>query len=113
MKLQTSQIIPSSNEIKDPATKKFADKLKFFLDGIFRQIASIPFNQSESIDNSNTGTANVEFALTHHLERVPAGYILTKSDKSCNIYTGTTAWTNKLTYLKCDVANVSISVTIF
>ena len=113
MKLQTSQIIPSTSEIQDKDTKRWADKLKFFLDTTLRKIAQIPFNQSETLTNTDTGSADDEFSLTHHLNRQPSGFIKINSDEACNLYDSGTAWTDELIYLKCDTANVEIKVLVF
>ena len=112
-KLLRTQLYPATTRIKDPPTKAFADKLVTFLDDIFRKVSSIPFNQSQSISVSDTGNADTEFSVTHHLGRVPAGFILTKSDAACAIYDSGTAWTDGLVYLKCNAANVAIEVTVF
>jgi len=113
MKLQSSQLLPSSTEIKDEATKNWADKITFFLDNVLRKIAKIPFNQSETLENEDTGTADTEFSLTHHLNRTPTGFILARSDKACSLYDSGTAWTDSKIYLKCDAADVNIKILIF
>lgn len=125
-KLQRTQLFPStvrlqpSDEIKDPHVKQqfvnikeWADKLQQMLDMTFRKIADIPFNQSESLTVADTGNADTEFSLTHHLSRIPNGYIITKSDKACGVYDSGTTWTTKTMYLKCDTANVALSLSVF
>ncbi len=113
MKLQFTQILPPTSGIKDEATKKWADKIIHFLDETFRKVASIPFNRSESLGVASTGTADAEFSITHHLGRVPSGFILTKSDAACAVYDSGTAWTENIVYLKCDTANVAITISLF
>ncbi|KKL13084.1 hypothetical protein LCGC14_2529300 [marine sediment metagenome] len=125
-KLQRTQLFPStgrlkpSDEIQDPYikqqftnVKEWADKLQQFLDTTFRKVAKIPFNQSESLTVADTGNVNTEFSITHHLGRVPNGFIITKSDKACNVYDSGTTWTTSLVYLKCDIANTALSLKIF
>lgn len=113
MKLQFTQIIPSTTGIEDAATKKWADKIVHFLDDIFRKVASIPFNRSEFLTVADTGTADTEFNIAHHLDRVPTGFILTKSDAACAVYDSGTTWTTNAVYLKCNAANVAITISLF
>jgi len=112
-KLQRTFLFPATAEITEPTTKSWARKLTTFLDETFRKVSAIPFNQSESLSVADTGNANTEFSVTHHLGRVPNGYILTKSNLACNIYDSGTTWTTDLIYLKCDTANAVIEVTVF
>lgn len=78
-----------------------------------QSIAAIPFNRSQSLDVADTGNANAEFSIAIHLGRIPAGFILTKSDKACVIYDSGTTWTPTIIYLKCNVANAAITLTVF
>lgn len=125
-KLQRTQLFPStarlqpSDEIQDPhikqqftQVKEWATKLQQFLDTTFRKVAEIPFNQSESLTVADTGNADAEFSITHHLSRVPIGFIITKSDAAANIYDSGTTWTTTTIYLKCDTANVALSLSVF
>jgi len=112
-KLLKTQLFPATTGIKDPSTKAWAEKLITFLDDIFRKVAGIPFNQSQSLSVSDTGNADTEFSVTHHLGRVPAGFLLTKSDAACAVYDSGTTWTNSLIYLKCNAANAAIEITVF
>ena len=112
-KLLRTYLFPSTTDIKDPATKKWARKLVTFLDETFRKVASIPFNQSQSVTVSDTGNANTEFTVSHNLGRVPNGFILTKSDAACSVYDSGTTWITTAIYLKCNAANVAIDVTVF
>ena len=112
-KLLRTQLFPATTGIEEPSTRAWADKLIAFLDNTFRKVAGIPFNQSQSLSVSDTGNADTEFSITHHLGRVPAGFILTKSDAACAIYDSGTAWTNNLIYLKSNAANVAIEITVY
>jgi len=64
---------------------------------------------------ADTGNANTEFAVPHNLGAVPTGYIVTKKDKACDVYTSTggTAWTEENIYLKSSVANCAVSILVF
>ncbi len=112
-KILRTQIFPTTTQIKDVATRAFAEKLIHFLDEIFRKVSSIPFNQSESLSVADTGVANTEFTVTHHLKRTPTGFIITRMDKACAVYDSGKVWTSDVIYLKCNVANVAIGVFIF
>jgi len=106
-------LFPSTVKIKDVETKEFARKLIQFLDDSLRKISGIPFNQSEALSVADTGAANVEFSITHHLGRVPNGYILTKTNKAASLYDGSSAWTTSTIYLKCSAANAAIELYVF
>ena len=125
-KLQRTQLWPStgrlqpSDQITDfhvkqqfAQVKEWADKLQEMLDTTFRKVANIPFNQSEALTVADTGSANAEFSVTHHLDRVPNGYIITKNDAACSVYDSGTTWTSTTIYLKCDTANVALSLSVF
>lgn len=126
VKLQRTQLWPStiplrpSDEITDSHIKQqfahiknWADKLQQMLDSTFRKVAEIPFNQSESLTVADTGNTDTEFSITHHLDRLPNGYIITKSDKAAKVYDSGTTWTTTTIYLKCDVNNVALSLSVF
>ncbi len=70
------------------------------LDGIFEVI-------------SDTGSADVEFSITHGLDRVPVGFIVMKSSKSGGTYDSGTTWTATIIYLKNSSANNAITIWIF
>jgi len=125
-KLQRTQLWPSttrlvpSDEIADPHVKQqftdikeWADKLQEMLDTTFRKVADIPYNQGEALTVADTGSANAEFSVTHHLGRTPNGYIITKNDKACSVYDSGTTWTTTAIYLKCDTANIALSLSVF
>jgi hypothetical protein len=112
-KITRTQLFPSTLDITDQATKEWAQRITFLLDDVFRKIADIPFNQSEKLSKSDTGNANVEFSITHHLDRTPIGFILTNSDKACSVYDSGTAWTTSLIYLKCNAANAAVELYVF
>lgn len=125
-KLKRTQLFPSTGRLIPPddikdyhikrqfmVIKKWADKLQQMLDTTFRKVADIPFNQSEALTVADSGNADTEFSINHHLGRVPNGYIITKSDKACCVYDSGTAWTSTTVYLKCDAANTALSISVF
>ncbi len=57
--------------------------------------------------------ANTEFSITHHLNRVPTGYLIGQRNKAGIIYNGSTTWTDSLIYLKCDVTEMTFRVFIW
>jgi hypothetical protein len=59
--------------------------------------------------------ANTDFALTHNLSRIPTGYIVTGASANYGcIYTGVTAWTTALIYLRFSVAyNAAIKLLVW
>ncbi|UCD07833.1 MAG: hypothetical protein JSW41_02610, partial [Candidatus Aenigmatarchaeota archaeon] len=65
------------------------------------------------VQMSDTGAANTEFSVTHQLDRVPVGYIVTYINKAGVIYDSGTAWTATTMYLKCSVANTTVTLLIW
>jgi len=59
------------------------------------------------------GVANTDFAVTHNLNRVPSGFIVTNSSAPCHVYGGGTPWTATQIFVKCDVINVLLNFMIF
>lgn len=112
-KLERSQIYPPTTAITDPAVKVWADDLLKFLDDIIGRIAAIPFNRSENVSVADTGNADTEFAVSHHLTRIPSGFIVAKSNKSGVVYDSGTAWTTTAIYLKCSAANAAVELCVF
>lgn len=112
-RLKGSQIYPQTSGIEGENTKRFAKQLVQLQDEINRKIARISFNQSETLIVADTGDADTEFSIATHSGKVPSGFILTRSDKACVIYDSDTEWTTTAIYLKCNVANASITLTVF
>lgn len=125
MKFKRIQIFPSTGDLEmkqipndklrdaiSKPVKRWADRMVYALDGIFKEIASISFNQSESLDVADTGNANTEFSVTHHLDRVPVGFFVTNADKAVSVYASGTAWTSTTIYLKADAANAAITISV-
>ena len=111
--IQRTQLLPPTVNITDAPTKAWADKITTLLDSNFRKIAQIPFNLSEIVSVADTGSADTEFSVTHHLRHTPSGFIIVLSDKACSCYDSGTAWTNTTVYLKCNAANAEIKVLVF
>lgn len=113
MTLLRNQLFPSTSSIKEPTTKNWADKLIHMLDDLIKKIVSIPFNRSEILEISDTGTANTEFSIAHHLIRIPKGFIVVRIDKAASVYASGTTWTKTTIYLECSLANSSIKLCVF
>lgn len=56
--------------------------------------------------------ANTDFTVSHNLGRLPVGYWIMQSDKSCNIYTGSIAATTTQLTLKADVASATLKLFV-
>lgn len=125
-KLLPQQIFPSTSGIKSVEIRGiedvqqlqkevsgWADRVTHFLDTLIKKITAIPFNKSESLEVADTGTANTEFSVTHHLIRVPEGFIITNTDKAGIVFDSGTAWTKTTIHLKCSVASASIKLSVF
>lgn len=56
--------------------------------------------------------SNTEQLIEHTLKKVPTGYLAIRADAVTNLYDGTTAWTNKLIYLRADVAT-TVTLLLF
>lgn len=85
------------------------------LQGRVRFGAATSGNRGENIDGqwytvSDTGTINTEFSFTHNLGTVPTGYLITKINKAGAIYESGTTWTSTTIYLKCSVANATVTL---
>ena len=70
------------------------------IDGTFAKIAS-------------TGTHDVQFSMTHNLNRIPIGFHVINKSKAGDFYSGATTWTATKIFLKCSVDNVSATFFIF
>jgi hypothetical protein len=95
------------------ATAEWLKSLVQTLNAVFRDIADMPFNRSSTATVSDTGAADAEFGVAHHLDRVPAGFLVTKSNKAAIVYKGSTAWTATTIYLKCSAANATVDLLIY
>lgn len=64
---------------------------------------------------SDTGTANVEFAIPHTLKSeaiaiAPGNYFVTHINKGGVVYDSGTTWTTSNIYLKCSAANATLTL---
>ncbi len=85
------------------------------LQGRIRFGGGVDGSDGENIDGqwqviSDTGSINTEFSVPHSLGSIPIGYIVTKINKAGIIYDSGTTWTSTTIYLKCSVANATVSV---
>ncbi len=61
---------------------------------------------------ANTGTANIQFTVTHNLGRVPKFYDVKYISVSGIIYDSGTAWTKTQAFFKCSAANAHVRLFI-
>lgn len=116
MALLRTQMFPSTSKIKDTETKNWADKLVRMLDDLIKKIAAIPFNRSEVLEITDTGSVNTTFTKAHHLGRMPSGYMVSFIDKAAVVYCDSTDfgnWSKTEIKLKCNVANVKVNLCVF
>jgi hypothetical protein len=64
------------------------------------------------IDISDTGSADVEFTVTHNLGKIPRHYIYNTSLGGVVYDSRRTAWTTELMFLKCTVPNAALVMTV-
>lgn len=68
--------------------------------------------QSVEIDVSDTGAVDTEFTVRHALGKIPRIYIA-NPDQACIVYDSRRVdWTSQEMYLKCNVANATLTLTI-
>jgi hypothetical protein len=94
-------------------TVEWLKALVWKLETTFRDIADMPFNKSATATVADTGTADTQFSVVHHLGRVPAGFLVTNASKAACVYKSGTAWTVTTIYLKCNAANANIDLLIY
>lgn len=73
-------------------------------------------NRDRNIDSTmasgtTPGTANVEFAITHTLGRIPVTFF-GHTDNGGVLYKSTTAWTKTTVYLKCTTVSANYQVVL-
>ena len=108
-----NQLIPDVQAIPKGPVYRFCKGLLDALDLAFRRIAAMPFNRSESVSVTDTGNADTEFSVTHHLGRVPNGYLVTRINVAGAIYESGTAWSDATIYLKCSAADAAVTLRVF
>jgi hypothetical protein len=57
-------------------------------------------------------SANTDTTFTHNLGRVPVAYFVAKKSKSCDVFTGTLAWTSSQITLQGTVAGTTVLLFI-
>ena len=107
------QPMPTTEMLPDGPSKRFAIVLTRALARIWARIARMPFNNSETVSASDTGTADTEFSIIHHLGRAPQGFLVLNIDKGGVVYDSGTTWTDTKIYLKCSAANAAVSLRVF
>lgn len=59
------------------------------------------------------GTAGVEFAVTHNLNRIPTGFRVANRNNAGNCFDSGTIWTKTQIFLKCDVTGTQFNLEIY
>lgn len=58
--------------------------------------------------------ANTEFPVLHRLGRKPTGYFVVRQDKAVRVYDSSVgSWTERLMYLKADVATATLRIVVY
>ncbi len=68
---------------------------------------------AEYLAFTTPATPDTEFAISHHLKRVPEGYDVVRQNKAAALYDGTSAWTDTAVYLRCSVASTTFKIRLF
>lgn len=79
----------------------------------FNEILSKALDKSVFATLTTHAVADTEFSVEHGLGFAPRGYIVIKADKAADVYDGTTANTDALLYLRCNVASAAIRLMVF
>lgn len=89
-----------------------ADTPQKVLDGLNKRLTLGENMRAIEILISDTGSADVEFTVTHNLGKIPRHYLY-NLDKGGVLYDSRRSeWTNEELYLKCTVSNCSATLTI-
>ena len=67
----------------------------------------------EFVTIADSGAMDTQNNVAHALNRVPAGFIVTKIDKGGVVYESGPAWTEEFVYVKCTVDNARITLFVF
>lgn len=67
---------------------------------------------SQTVSVTFPASANTEITIPHKLNRVPQGYIVCGKSVACDVYDGSSIFTNKNIYLKCTVASAVVKIII-
>lgn len=89
------------------------EHLKKVTDALTNRLTFTDNIAGETITFTSDSVTNVEDEITHHLSKVPQGYLVMSQNKACSIYKGTTAWTSSKIYLMTSNASVEIKIFVF
>jgi len=115
-KLTGKEILPSTSDIEQESVKNWADEFTKFILNALKKITSIPFNRSEELTVDDTGDADTTVTLSHHLGRVPRGFMVIKINKADIAYVDATDfadWSTTVIKFKCSTPNVTVSLCLF
>ncbi len=82
-----------------------------FLD-VKKTLDTLGVAKGVTVEVTDCGPANSEFAVNHGLGVIPDGYIMVRTDTPCRIYDGDTAWDGDNIYLKSAAANAHLHVLV-
>ena len=88
---------------------KFNTNLLKLLNGGLQAVDNV---DSISYAIADSGAADTEIAITHDLGRVPVDVRIKVQDAASIIYDSGTTWTITKVYIKCDTANVAMTLHI-
>lgn len=69
--------------------------------------------EGQFITFTSDGTPDAENSVAHTLGKIPSGFFVTAKDKAGDVYSGSTANTDSLIYLKVNVATVAVTIFVF
>lgn len=69
-------------------------------------------NMKGALWSGNTGTANTDFTVPHHLGYIPLGFLVYYQDNYGVYKKGTTAWSKTNIYLQCNTSNVNVAIFV-
>lgn len=108
MKLAVPYLPQKLDELR-ASLVSFIDQL---VAGVNGQLSVDQNLEAQLIDVSLTLAADIEFPITHNLDRVPNGFTVVKNNKSSVVYNGGTAWTQSTIYLKSSQTNPNLTLLV-
>lgn len=110
------RVIASTNIDESKDVKELASKTEIIANDVVNQVnGNLEFDKnifSQTVSVAFPATANTEYAISHSLGVIPAGYIVCKKSVAADIYDGSTAFDKKKIYLKCTVASATVTLII-
>jgi hypothetical protein len=79
----------------------------------FQEIIQNALDKRAYLTLTTHATPDTEFVVTHGLGYAVNGYLVIKTDKAADVYDGTTANTDELLYLRCNVASAALRLMVF